>query len=313
MKIPVLASLYYTDLWPEFLELFLQHKDTIVPYMGLCKDNDNDQIVKDIHRYFPDHRIEYCDNAGADVMPFLLMLKRLDESVYPYFIKIHSKKSSWGIRMHVDWRNVLIHDLLGSPDVLLTNINIMQNDDIGMISNKFLKLDGREHTNADHIKAICGILNIDYHQVKDSHFPAGNMFMSKTGIFKKYFNDNIIDILVSLLSYETGRLTDLNRGTYSHALERIFGYIIKNENKEISNTQHSTIEIITDQVPENKLNLIVLNNDDCYIEEDINIYGNILNNNDESIIISWRHLEKPTIVEYDKISHNTIQRNRIIS
>ena len=57
------------------------------------------------------------------------------------------------------------------------------------------------------------------------------MFMSRTDIFKKYFNPEIILKISSLI--EGGKVEDKNSGTYTHALERIFGYIITNEKMRI--------------------------------------------------------------------------------
>lgn len=312
-KIPVLTSLYHTDLWPEFLEILLKNKEITIPYIALCEDNNNLKIINDLKNRFEHYQYFICKNAGADVMPFLTMLNSIEEDQYPYFIKIHSKKSTWGSHNHVNWRNILVNDLLSDKKLIERNINILNKDCIGMIANKFLCLNNREHTNVYHIKTICNLLNIDYSDVKNSYFPAGNMFMSKTSIFKKYFNKNINDIIICLLQDETGKITDEHRGTYSHALERIFGYIIKHDNKKISHPAHKSIKILN-QIKDKKhyFHLISINNKICYVQEDINIYGNIIDTSSDSIIIEWLHLNNNVKVEYKKISHNTIVRHKLL-
>lgn len=313
VKIPVLTSLYHIDLWPEFLEIFLKNKNYIIPYVGLCEDNDNLKIIEDLSNHFDEHQYVVCKNAGADVMPFLSMLNIVDESRYPYFIKIHAKKSTWGSHNHVNWRNILINDLLSDADLIERNIKILQKDNVGMITNKFLCLNNREHTNAHHIKTICNLLNINYQKVKNSYFPAGNMFMSKTSIFKKYFTNNINDIIIYLLQNEIGKITDIRGGTYSHALERIFGYIIKYDNKKIAFPAQKSIKILN-QIKDKKhyFHLIVINNKICYVQEDINIYGNIVDTNQDSIIIEWLHLNHNVKVEYKKISPKTIVKHKLL-
>ena len=55
--------------------------------------------------------------------------------------------------------------------------------------------------------------------------------MSRTNIFKKYFHYDVMSELSLLM--ESGRVDDKIKGTYTHALERILGYIITNENLRI--------------------------------------------------------------------------------
>lgn len=313
-KIPVLTSLYHIELWPEFLDVFIKNKHKIVPILGLCEDNDNSSIIKDLSNNFENYDVVMCKNAGADVMPFLTMLKKIDCGTYPFFIKIHAKKSNWGSRNHVNWRRILINDLLSDIRLIDNNIKLFDSDKVGMICNKFLCLDHREFTNTGHIKTICSLLNIKYDKVKNSAFPAGNMFMSKTSIFKKYFNDNISDIIIDLLQYEIGKITDVPKGTYSHALERIFGYIIKYENKKMVSPAHRTIKILNKQKDKNHyFHLVKIHYDNsCYVQEDINIYGLILEDNDHNMIIKWKHLANETTVEYKKISNKVIVKHKIL-
>lgn len=312
-KIPILTSLYHIDLWPEFLEIFLKNKNLIVPYVGLCEDNDNLKVIEDLKNHFDQHQYVICKNAGADVMPFLTMLNNIDENKYPFFIKIHAKKSTWGSHNHVNWRHILINDLLSDDKLIERNVKILQKDSVGMITNKFLCLNNREHTNVHHIKTLCNLLNINYQKIKNSYFPAGNMFMSKTSIFKKYFSKNVNDIIVHLLQNEVGKIADTYRGTYSHALERIFGYIIKYDNKKIAYPAHKSIKILN-KIKDKKhyFHLVVIDNKTCYVQEDINIYGNIIDTTPDSIIIEWLHVNNIVKVEYKKISSNTIVKHKLL-
>jgi hypothetical protein len=60
------------------------------------------------------------------------------------------------------------------------------------------------------------------------------MFMSRTDIFKKYFNCVTLPKIIKLIKPETGDVKDTVFGTFTHALERIFGYIITNEGMRIT-------------------------------------------------------------------------------
>ena len=228
MKIPVVVWVYHLEAWDELLCLL--NKENIYPVIGLCDTNNNTQILKSIRDSFDTYTIQYFNNKGADIWPFLQQIQEIEE---PYFIKIHTKKNK-------EWRNYLTSDLfnnLQSNIKLLEKKEILQpwnkitNNDIGMIASSDCTVSNYEHTNSDCIKKICGILQIDYCKVKNSRYVSGTIFMSRTSIFKKYFHYDVMSELSLLM--ESGRVDDKIKGTYTHALERILGYIITNENLRI--------------------------------------------------------------------------------
>lgn len=227
-KIPVIIWMYHTELWNEFLELLIKNRNYVYPVVGLHKDNDNKIIVKSIKKNFDEFNIDYYDNYGKDIGPFLFQIQKIES---PFFIKIHSKKTNnW------NWRKELVTDLLG--EVLLSNIKTLSSDignnDIGLIANKRWILSNYEYKNKENIKQICNIINIDYEKLKNGSFVAGTMFMSRTDIFKKYLNCVNLPEIIKLIKHETGDLKDEVIGTFTHALERIFGYIITNEGMRIT-------------------------------------------------------------------------------
>jgi lipopolysaccharide biosynthesis protein len=87
----------------------------------------------------------------------------------------------------------------------------------------------RGSNNNQKISEICNVLKIQNHA--RTYFVGGTMFWCNYNIFRKYFTLNIIQYLYSLL--EDGYVTDTHGGTYTHSMERIFGYIIQNENKNL--------------------------------------------------------------------------------
>jgi len=235
-KIPVIIWMYHTELWNEFLELLIKNKNYVYPFVGLHKDNNNEIIIKSIKENFDEFDIDYYDNYGKDIGPFLFQIQKIES---PFFIKIHSKKTNnWS------WRKDLVNDLLG--EVLLSNIKTLSSDkillpwkkignnDIGLISNRRFITSNHEYKNKENIKQICNIINIDYEKLKNGRFISGTMFMSRTDIYKKYFNSVTLPEIIKLIKPETGDVKDEVFGTFTHALERIFGYIITNEGMRIT-------------------------------------------------------------------------------
>ncbi len=273
--------------------------------MGLCKDNDNSEILNNLNSLKCHTKVSYHENYGADIAPFLSQLTNVSE---PIFIKLHSKKSCAGRNKHIGWRSVLVHSLIGSQNLLNNNLNkLLNNNNIGIISNKEFIFKNLERKNGEYIKKMCCILNISYDDVRDSEFIAGTMFMSRTDLFQNLFTKDIINFILKLLSAETGKVNDGYHGTYSHAMERIFTYIIKSSNLSIDYPELEHIFVINDALGRDGLGkLIILNNDHCYIENDINIFGKILQKTDDYIEILWKHSERPVQQKYLYLNNDTL-------
>jgi lipopolysaccharide biosynthesis protein len=293
-KIAISLWLYHTDLWPEFYCLVRQFKDVIKLYIGLYKDNNNSQILYDIESNGIDAHISYYDNYGADIAPFLKDLSLITEDV---FIKIHGKKSRLGTNKQINWKNVLCHSLLGSWPILVNNIHTIQQPNIGSICHRQLIFSNRESYHHAKILELCEILNINYNELTQKQFAAGSMFMGLTKIYQKYLNPDSLTILDSKLRQEHGKVHDQYPGTYSHALERIFGYIIEDSGLKFGFAELTTYKIFN----KNKntfFNLVIIHNKDCYLLEDINVYGDILHMDKKIININWLHQDKPQKQSY---------------
>ncbi len=235
-------------------------------------------------------------------------MSQLTDITEPIFIKLHGKKSYIGYYKHIGWRSALVNSLIGSQILLNNSLNkLLNHNNIGIISNKEFIFKNLELTNSEYIKHLCSILNISYNSVKNSEFIAGSMFMSKTELFQKYFSKDKIDIILKLLSTETGKVDDTRHGTYSHAMERIFTYVIKSDNLSIDypELEHKfIINNILNNDGVGKLN--ILYNNDCYIENEINIFGKILQKTNTGIDILWQHRSEPIKQEYLYLNHDTL-------
>lgn len=238
-KIPVLIWLYHKDKWSYILSKLLECKDLVYPIIGLCSEIDNSDIIRSVKENFRDYKIQYFENRGKDILPFLYMINEINSD---NFIKIHSKKSE--PNYFPDWFQKSIDSLL-SRDLLINNIDLMRKEkivnafgrsidnDIGMIANRQFCVWNHEHTNSNKIEQICDIIGIDYTKVRGVRYVSGTMFHSRTGPFLKYFNNENLKIIIGLLDEEIGDVKDIQSGTYTHSLERIFGYIITAEGMRI--------------------------------------------------------------------------------
>lgn len=302
-KVAVCLYLYHTDLWPEFKDLLLPLSNYIKLYIGLCKDNP---ISYSSFNQF-DHIVSVHENYGADIAPFLIQLQNIKE---PLFIKIHSKKSSWGFKHHINWRQMILNDLISSMSLFKSNIKILISKEYNaVLCNKSMLMSNREFKNSDKINHICKLLNIDYNKVKQSEFVAGSMFMAKTKIYQDYIHGSKLSSIQELLKKETGKVSDLRSGTYSHSMERVLGYIVKQQDLKFCHPKYKPIKVLNTMAPNKKyFNMIHMYNNYCYMLEDPNLYGYIKSINSENITIIWKHLEADISQNYKIMDKNIISK-----
>lgn len=301
-KIAILLWLYHTQLSKEFLDLLAPLKDHIDLYLGLCDSNNNIETICLFQDIFKNNlSIEYYPNQGADIAPFLYQLSYAF-SRYKYIVKIHSKLSNWGFKNHVNWRTVLLHDLLYLPN-FSSNLIQLSNNKIDMSGPKSLLLYNKEHTNTAKIIELSKLLNIDFH-IKDKFFVGGNMFMARTEIFKPIMDN--FDQVLSLIKDYSGKINDDSPGgTFCHALERVFGYI-GSRHKKIGHPFNHTTIITTPKSLNHKVHMIELYNHSCYIQENLNIYGKILFKEKNNISIEWHNQDQPIVHNYYKYNNNKL-------
>jgi len=300
-RVAVLLWLYHKDLWPEFYSLLAPLSKRIHLYLGVEKQSyisllfglDNFDCLT----------LSYHDNYGADVAPFL---NQLNSIIEPLFIKLHSKKSIIGPKKQVHWRSVLLNDLIGSEEIFQSNVKKFNDPKIGLLGSKSLWWNKQEHKNSAKIQKLCNILDLQYKDLKDGYFIAGNMFMSRTDLYKSVFSADRIKIIDSFLQKERGKLSDLKSGKYAHSMERIFGYIIKYKNLDFACPDHRPIMIKNDLAHAGFFSLIKLYNNQCYLIEDVCVFGKMLFVDNTSYLIEWHHLSPISQQKYNVLQENPI-------
>jgi len=304
-KIAVLLWLYHTDLWDEFYSKLYPIREHIHLMLGLedTQFNINNKILNQANSSFPSLNISFYPNRGGDILPFINQISQLAEN-YKIFLKLHSKKSM--LFKYVNWRSVLLQSYIGDENQFLRNISQFNNPKIGSVCNRPLLIKNHEHTNTKKINELCNILNIDYNIYGNGTFCAGSMFFGQTKIFQKYFNSSSLPVLEKLLKEEQGHVDDKKEGKYCHSLERIFGYLVKASSLNVGYCIEDTIKILNPLATNKKLHIIILDNNECYVQEDIHVYGYILNETPDYTSIKWVHLSDHVVRKYKKINQKTL-------
>lgn len=247
--IDIYLQLFNVDVWQEFkYYIFTNKLQYNNLYIGLYNNHNNDQILEDIKTY-PRCYVDFFENKGGDIGWFLLQFKKYSSiSHSPFFVKLHSKKSTVSLQQNhtlllapltpmlwwpsaVNWRSDLLFKLIGNQETMTTNLSLFHDTNVGMVFPFYYDFDSTKS-----IEWIDFLLEnlFDYtnkEAVRGSLFPAGSMFMSRYAIFKKYFTPIIIDYLYDKMPQ--GVIIEKEGGTICHALERIFGYLVTKENMRI--------------------------------------------------------------------------------
>ena len=303
-KIAIILWLYHNDLTDEFLQLLIPIKKYIKIYLQLCSENNNTKTIDKFHNSELDHTIFYHKNSGVDVLPFLIDLPKITEK---YFIKIHSKKSCLGRRGYINWRAMLLHSLIGNREIFLCNFLRMQNDSsIGMIGCENLVMDSIGK-NIDQFNSLNRILdiNIDLNKIK---YIGGNMFLSKTELFHNILCDNKnYSKIIDILNIEDNKPAQIKDGTYAHALERLFGSIIIKSKLDIKEECKQYTLILNNDAPNSQnFHMVILYNNDCYLAEDINVYGKVLQT--YPMNIEWYHMRDRSLQKYEILDKQHIKK-----
>lgn len=146
------------------------------------------------------------ENYGFDIKPFLQLALDNKFDDYDIVIKLHSKK-------HRAWRNQLVLPLLRN----LQNFQMVEHKTAKIAyAKKYCFDQSHEWLNTEIINQILTEFNIPPQE--DFHFCGGTMFI----VNKKY-----VELLKSLnLDLDKFNHEIKSDGTYSHAFERIFGYLV---------------------------------------------------------------------------------------
>lgn len=304
-KISILIWMYHNDLATEFLDLLHPLENLVDIHLSVCQDNNNTEILSKFNSLINVRSINYYPNIGADLYSFINSFANIETE---YFIKIHSKKSFWGVNNKCNWRAMLLDCLIGDRDILIDNINYMDKYNLGSIGCRPLIYKDVGSVHSHKANDICQIIGLADNPT-NKFFVGGNMFMGRTRTYKNYLNENTVELLNNLLELECGKITENKNGTYSHALERVLGYIGNTQNLKSCPVSTFRIKVLDNQLSDKLeyLHIRKMYNNDVYCTEQPNLYGriNIDPKDSDTIQIFWKHTEQEILATYQKISQNT--------
>jgi len=219
-KLAVICHLYYLDMAEEIinrLKLYSKHIDIFftVPRLGAAK------IKSLIFNTFPHAKVVVVQDIGADILPFLRVLKTIETEKYDAILKLHTKKGYYKYRRYDEklgacWFQLFLNNLLplkeSDMESLFSTISredFMMGSAAGLIRNlSEFPVDGLNEILSEDFS------NLDNQSQNNNQFVAGTMFWIKPSLAK--------NILERIDMTRFTKMSSLNN-QYEHMLERIFG------------------------------------------------------------------------------------------
>lgn len=232
MRIAVLMHLFYQDLWSELAGYVANLRLPYDLYVNLAEGNPRTPLLtRTIQNRFSGARVLATENRGRDIGGFLRLIAAVLASgeKYDSVILMHSKKTIHQPPHHgLYWRTSLLRSILGWPDrATEVALTFVKDPDLGMVGsqdwlfNDENRPDLSSQQNRKYIDEYCRRLELHTNR---SDFIAGTMFWARAEPFLGVFARH--DPLAMAAELEPGDHRDDGRPTRTHALERVFGYIV---------------------------------------------------------------------------------------
>ena len=228
-SIAVVLHLHYGDLWSEFSEKLMNFPQEFDLFITLTRANC--LLENQIESQFPGVHIHIVENRGRDIGPFFHLIRSAKLSGYELICKIHGKKTlSNGVEspLGMFWRRKCLLDLLGSEHQINKILEMFkENSQLGMVGPDTLRLPNKNYdiNKSWSNNKIMSLGLIDRLGVKvgddDLDFFAGSMFWCRGDVVKLFER---LDLADGDFTEEQHQLPD---GRIEHALERVFGLLVK--------------------------------------------------------------------------------------
>ena len=222
----VLAHVYYPELWEE-LSAYIGNlpRDSYDLYVNLVDDTFDPEILSRIREAFPSARVYVSENFGRDVGGHCQLLRNLRVEDYRLFCLLHTKKSPhMGAGEVQRWRRKLLGPLMGSRERAAENIRILLEDEtIGQLGSAACRYT-EMNANREKYDLLLERMNI-VEESADVEFVSGTMMFLRREVLSRVF-----EVTGDLAFEGSGEATVEGDGAWAHAVERVFGAVVRDMN-----------------------------------------------------------------------------------
>lgn len=202
---------------------YLDELDYIVEHLNKINDN-YDLIISTRFAYvdrlkkkFPYAVVVGVPNRGRDILPFLLLGRRIKDAGYQHILKLHSKQSKHRASKDGDlWFKSLISELLPSSNAVDEILITLKSDNNAFVGprNHYISLEAYMSINSAYVDRIIEDIDLDIEYPKEEvGYFAGSMYWCNVSAIEAF-----IDRGFTPEDFE-GEMKQLD-GTLAHAIER---------------------------------------------------------------------------------------------
>ncbi|MDD2564391.1 MAG: rhamnan synthesis F family protein [Salinivirgaceae bacterium] len=210
---------FYPEVFGEILEQLSREfsgKETKRPIILVSTTANSVDVVNEmLGKALFQFQVFQFDNRGRDILPFLRILKNIDDDGV-MIVKIHTKKSNHRLTGDL-WRKELFDSLLTAKNIFRGVTYFNHNPNVGIIGPKghLVPMSLYFGGNALALQFFCGKFGISVEVLKSLNFVAGSMFFARLSALQPLLDLEIPD---EMFEQEAGQ----NDGTMAHAIERVF-------------------------------------------------------------------------------------------
>jgi lipopolysaccharide biosynthesis protein len=212
-----LIHLFYPELIDWFAERLSRRRD--LDLLITVPEHWTEAELSRLAAALPEARLEVVENRGRDILPFIVGLKTAARLDYPFFVKLHSKRSPHTVDGDA-WRDRLVSELVGDTALDRARAAFESDARLGMLAASAARMDLSApdvmHNNAEAMARLGRLMDLRFDEATE--FAAGSMFWGRTAAFAR-----LADLSAERLGFEPelGRID----GTVAHGLERLMGSV----------------------------------------------------------------------------------------
>lgn len=223
LRVCAVIHAFYPDLVPQIRSYLERVPGQLDVYISTTSDEKRNMIEAAMRDYRAGTvEVRVFENRGRDIAPKLVGFADVYGN-YDVALSLHTKKSPHGGQMLAPWRDYLYDQLLGSPEIVASNLELLRQDRIGMVfPQHFFPL--RNHLawgpNFESTLALLAPLGVTVEPDAYLECPSGSMFWCRTEALQPLLS---LNLTFDSFPDEQGQ-TD---GTLAHAIERAFLYSLE--------------------------------------------------------------------------------------
>ncbi|MBP2499944.1 MULTISPECIES: rhamnosyltransferase WsaF family glycosyltransferase [Methylobacterium] len=240
--IAIIAHIFYPEATEDLLKRFSNIPGTADLFVTTDSSAKKAAIARQLAGYKSGSvEIRVVPNVGRDIAAMFVGCRDVFER-YEIFLHVHSKKSPHDERFS-GWRDFLLENLLGSPEIAASNLSLISQSDVGVVfSEHFNEVRALLNWGYDFdlAKGLLAKAGIEIRKDLILDFPSSSFFWAKTAAVRP-----LLDLGLDWSSFppEAGQVD----GTLAHAIERSLLFVAESAGfrwVKVSTAGHSRDEAL---------------------------------------------------------------------